>query len=108
MTAEYKTKEYHRQKSREHYLKYKKSYNKRSQQEHDKLMELCREMKAPGCLKCSEKEPAALDFHHIKGKDMLISQMRGRNRDKILEEIAKCVILCANCHRKVHAGLITL
>ncbi len=25
-----------------------------------------------------------------------------------LEEVKKCVVLCANCHRKVHAGLVMM
>ena len=33
---------------------------------------------------------------------------RGKNREWLSQEIAKCVCLCANCHRKVHAGLIDL
>ena len=51
--------------------------------------------------KCSE----ALDFHHkdLNEKEFNIGQaLNLRGREKILEEIKKCKILCANCHRELH------
>lgn len=58
------------------------------------------------CLICGEKHIATLDFHH---KDPLnkVKSVRELVRDKyriekIEEEIAKCVVLCSNCHRKFH------
>lgn len=57
-----------------------------------------------GCIVCQEKHPAALDFHHIHNKKFLISQLSGLGYSvkTIMNEIAKCIILCANCHRKWH------
>jgi len=50
----------------------------------------------------------ALEFHHLEksGKDFGISD-RGYTRSwkKIKEELDKCILLCANCHREVHSGL---
>jgi len=50
----------------------------------------------------------ALEFHHLdsEGKDFGISD-KGYTRSwkKVKEELDKCVMLCANCHREVHAGL---
>ena len=50
----------------------------------------------------------ALEFHHLQsnGKDFGISD-KGYTRSwlKIAEELDKCVLLCANCHREVHSGL---
>jgi len=58
------------------------------------------------CSRCSENHPACLVFHHDnpKKKERAISQMIVRiyPREKILEEIKKCTVLCANCHRKLH------
>ena len=61
-----------------------------------------------GCVLCGEKEPVSLDFHHLdpKAKDGAVARQPSIAR--VLAEIAKCVVLCANCHRKVHAGLLTV
>ena len=52
--------------------------------------------------------PEALEFHHLEtsGKDFGISD-KGYTRSwkKIKEELDKCILLCANCHREVHTGL---
>ena len=54
---------------------------------------------------CGESHPACLDFHHIgNDKEYSISQLasRGWSKDRVLSEIKKCVLICANCHRKLH------
>lgn len=99
-------KEYHKQKSKEHYLKYKEGYNARNKEQRERTKLLINEAKSCGCKICGEKETACLDFHHIGGKDKNIATMRGYNDQRVLEEISKCVVLCANCHRKVHAGVL--
>nr|DAV04229.1 MAG TPA: INTRON TRANSFERASE [Caudoviricetes sp.] len=41
-------------------------------------------------------------------KDFTIGKNRSKGKENLLKEIKKCVCLCANCHRKVHAGIIDL
>lgn len=63
------------------------------------------------CIVCGyNKCNAALDFHHVdpSTKDPDISKMRNWSAARKRSEIDKCVLLCANCHREVHAGLISL
>lgn len=59
-----------------------------------------------GCKECGERHPAVLAFHHVdrRTKKMRISQMIARKQPKsVIElEIKKCVVLCANCHAKLH------
>lgn len=66
----------------------------------------------PKCQVCLESELACLDFHHLnpQEKEYEISTLigNGASLDKIKTEMQKCCILCSNCHRKFHAGLITL
>lgn len=70
------------------------------------------ELKAQeGCKVCGEADPACLDFHHPnKDKVMSVGDALGRKfgKAKILKEIAKCVVLCSNCHRKLHRGRFNL
>ena len=61
-----------------------------------------------GCLVCGENDPVVLDFHHrgnVK-KDDHVMRMAGRriSIERVRAELGKCVVLCANCHRRVHAG----
>jgi len=108
--AEYQTKEYHREKSREHYLKYKASYNKRNQEQKARSRILINEAQEGGCVVCGEDDSSCLDFHHKdrEQKDMAVSQMLGMNDQRLQDEIAKCIVLCSNCHRKGHADVIDL
>jgi hypothetical protein len=62
------------------------------------------------CFKCGyNKSIAALDFHHKdpSEKDFQISSGKYRRWELIRPELDKCVLLCANCHREVHADLRT-
>ncbi len=47
----------------------------------------------------------ALDFHHQKDKEGHIATfIKNESRQKVLKEVKKCILLCANCHREVHHG----
>jgi len=58
------------------------------------------------CAKCGFSNPLCLDFHHIdrNNKYDTVSKMSHLtfSNKRIMEEIKKCVILCANCHRLEH------
>ena len=60
------------------------------------------------CQVCSESDPACIEFHHLGNneKDFNVGDYLrfGFGRERILAEISKCLALCANCHRKLHAG----
>ena len=61
------------------------------------------------CVRCGyDRCIEALECHHLESseKDFGISS-KGYTRSwsQILKELKKCVLLCANCHREMHAGL---
>ena len=65
--------------------------------------------RSDGCNRCDESNPACLDYHHHDGaeKEMTVSEMvtYGYAKAKLRAEMDKCVLLCANCHRKEHYEL---
>ncbi|MFN2598242.1 MAG: hypothetical protein ABR563_13765 [Pyrinomonadaceae bacterium] len=57
------------------------------------------------CEVCGESHPACLDFHHIDPREKKFSVSTRRDRPSLQalkDEIAKCRVLCSNCHRKEH------
>ena len=52
----------------------------------------------------------ALHFHHLdpKQKEVDIGRSLQGNFNKLVKEIEKTIVLCANCHAELHDGLINL
>lgn len=56
------------------------------------------------CVDCGYTNPIALEFDHVRGKKIAaiaVMVTRGLGLITIKEEIAKCEVRCANCHRIV-------
>lgn len=57
------------------------------------------------CAVCGETHPATFDFHHIDPatKTASVNELvRDGRFSRAYEEAKKCIVLCANCHRKLH------
>lgn len=56
------------------------------------------------CIDCGESDVRVLEFDHVRGNKVAnISDMVSSNRvgfRRLEDEIAKCVVRCANCHRR--------
>ena len=53
------------------------------------------------CSDCGETDPLVLEFDHIEAKRFSVSQgIRDRSWQSVMDEIAKCEVVCANCHRR--------
>jgi len=77
-----------------------------------KLKEKCVEYGGGKCKICGyAKYLGALDFHHLdpSTKDIAFSRFNStsweKNKDLLINELDKCILLCSNCHREVHGGL---
>lgn len=51
---------------------------------------------------------SALELHHVnpKEKSFTVSNNTNRGWETVVQEIKKCTLVCANCHREIEAGLI--
>ncbi len=58
------------------------------------------------CAKCGESRGYCLDYHHIDPttKKFTIAKFisNSTSLEGLTEEIEKCIVLCANCHREYH------
>lgn len=62
-----------------------------------------------GCSVCGETHRSCLDFHHLDPtiKELSLGVAFSRaGVGTVLEELAKCVVLCKNCHCKEHDGVL--
>jgi len=90
---------------REHYKKNKNYYNNKQKTYKQNVRDWYNEYKETlKCEKCGESDAICLDFHHENEKEFTIAQAVSSNVsiERIKEEIKKCIVLCANCHRKIH------
>ena len=73
-----------------------------------KVRRMAVQYKGGQCSRCGyDKCVEALEFHHLDSsrKDFGISE-KGYTRSwaRVREELEKCILVCANCHRELHAS----
>lgn len=68
------------------------------------------EYKGGCCSICGyDRYMGSLEFHHLnpKEKDFNLSHMKKYTfDDKIKNELNKCILVCTNCHREIHAKIV--
>jgi hypothetical protein len=53
------------------------------------------------CTDCGEADPIVLEFDHVLSKDFDIGAgFRNKSWDDVAREMAKCEVVCVNCHRR--------
>lgn len=51
----------------------------------------------------------ALEFHHINPEEKefgITTDTTTKSLEKQLQELKKCILVCSNCHRGIHAGYL--
>ena len=103
----------------EAYREYMRSYQRAWHQRHktkriakirerkERLREFLKQQKETlECSQCGENHPATLHFHHLDPQTKDFSLADAANRaygpKRIQREMEKCIVLCANCHAKLH------
>ena len=109
-----KRKEYARQYNKQWYQKNKKSQKQKVRDREQIILEWFREYKSSlQCSQCDEDHVACLEFHHVdpsKKENAICTMIRnGWSKKKVEKEIGKCIILCCNCHKKLHySGVVAV
>jgi hypothetical protein len=87
--------------------RYQNGDRKRKEDNRQKIVEKARDyiwsvLESSACVDCSNSDPLVLEFDHRdnSGKLYNIAEMHRLSVSKIKEEIAKCEVRCANCHKK--------
>ena len=54
------------------------------------------------CADCGRRDPVVFEFDHVESKRAGVAELvrSAAGRGRLLEEIARCEIVCANCHRR--------
>lgn len=104
-------KECHRQYTKRHYKRNRKKYLQRVK---DNRTEITRKnaeslkqkmlnfLRGKQCVDCGEDDIVVLEFDHRDGteKEATVAQLSKKSWRRTLDEIQKCDIRCANCHRR--------
>jgi len=62
---------------------------------------ICQYLQTHPCVDCGENDPVVLEFDHVRGdKRATISKLKTVGKNAVAAEIKKCVVRCANCHRR--------
>jgi len=104
-----------KQKQRQHesYLRNTEKYKSRCQIRRKERKKWYQEiMKDKSCKYCPENSIECLDWHHIdpstKKSEVCKLLNQFRSFKSVLEEMNKCIVVCSNCHRKIHANTLEI
>lgn len=96
------------------YLKDNEKHKSRVKKGKEKRREFIAQLKvSTGCYLCGyKKSSGALHYHHLDPSEKEFEIGWAVNKqlteEKIMTEIKKCVLLCANCHSEVEQGVTKL
>jgi predicted HNH restriction endonuclease len=95
----------HAEYSRDYYVKNGEKVRKRAAElKREKRKEWAKFKSTIKCINCGFSHSAVIDFHHVdrtNHRSVNLLAQQGKYKEA-MEEIKKCIPLCANCHRIVH------
>lgn len=83
--------------------KYRRDYIRKNQKDRElKTNEyILKYLNDNPCVDCGESDPIVLEFDHVRGEKIkAISILKKSSLKAVKEEIKKCEVRCANCHRR--------
>lgn len=94
----------HNERQKAHYRKSPASIQESAIRRKNRLREVSREGREKPCSDCGKRYPFyVMDYDHVRGeKSFGIATVRRctYTEERLLEEIAKCDVVCSNCHRE--------
>ena len=76
---------------------------KKTFQKHIKI--ILKELKINGCSICGyNNNHSVLEFHHVNPNDKsfpIAHGIRNHTNERVAEELNKCILMCANCHKEI-------
>lgn len=96
--------EYNREWYKKNKKKHRASVDKNNQRYVESIRQLVRLEKERPCADCGRRYPYyVMDFDHVRGKkegDVGRIASSSKSIEKVKKEIAKCEVVCSNCHRE--------
>jgi hypothetical protein len=91
----------HYKRNKKYYIE--KAYKWKTERKKENIQKILTYFKAHPCVDCGEDDPLVLEFDHFRDKKYEVADLLNRRGTKwkiIHEEITKCKVRCANCHRR--------
>lgn len=93
--------------TRSHYERNTEYYREKARKRDALIVKWYQDLKSTlKCEQCGESHLACIEFHHKDPSQKELSLSRAVCQswsvDRMKKEIAKCKVLCSNCHRKLH------
>jgi ribosomal protein S20 len=99
----YKDLEKEKAAKKRYYDSHREVYRAKNKRKKDRLRTIIRDIKARPCANCGGLYPYyVMDFDHRVDEEKIahVSKLVQRlNIPRLMDEIAKCDVVCANCHR---------
>lgn len=87
--------------SKRHYDKNPEYYKERNRRSRERKQDFIRQQRSVPCVDCKTEYPwYVMEFDHRNAEDKTynIARMNSQSWNRIHTELAKCDVLCANCH----------